>query len=110
MRDKNYQRIIPASVLPEVAHLLTRRLGYDATRRFITNLAIEKPPIVELVIQDYERIAAIINQYTDLRLDFADASILALAERLNITNVLTLDRRDFSVLRPKHCTHLELLP
>jgi uncharacterized protein len=35
---------------------------------------------------------------------------LALAERLNITRVLTLDRRDFQMIRPKHCSGFEILP
>lgn len=29
MRNKNYQRIIPAPILSEVSHLLTVRLGYE---------------------------------------------------------------------------------
>jgi predicted nucleic acid-binding protein len=36
--------------------------------------------------------------------------IVAIAERLNITRVLTLDRRDFQLIRPKHCSAFEILP
>lgn len=43
-------------------------------------------------------------------LDFVDALIVAIAERLNITRLLTLDRRDFQIIRPKHCNSFELLP
>jgi hypothetical protein len=35
---------------------------------------------------------------------------MALSERLNITQVCTVDRRDFSMFRPLHCDYLELLP
>jgi predicted nucleic acid-binding protein len=39
-----------------------------------------------------------------------DALIVAMAERLNIIRLLTLDRRDFQIIRPKHCGSFELLP
>ncbi|MFN4862237.1 MAG: VapC toxin family PIN domain ribonuclease, partial [Pseudanabaena sp.] len=44
------------------------------------------------------------------QLDFVDAVIVAIAERLRITRVLTLDRRDFSIMRPRHCDYFEILP
>jgi hypothetical protein len=41
----------------------------------------------------------------------ADCSrIAALSERLQVTRILTLDRRDFQILRPRHIDHFELLP
>jgi hypothetical protein len=39
-----------------------------------------------------------------------DASITAVAERLDITRILTLDQRDFRIIRPRHCDYFELLP
>lgn len=36
--------------------------------------------------------------------------LFAIAERLNITRILTLDRRDFQMIRPKHCVSFELFP
>lgn len=38
------------------------------------------------------------------------AAIVAIAERLNVRRILTLDRRHFSVIRPQHCAAFELLP
>jgi hypothetical protein len=35
---------------------------------------------------------------------------VGIAERLQITTVLTLDRRDFQLMRPKHCEAFRLLP
>jgi len=60
--------------------------------------------------EDYSRSAEIIRQYSDAKLDFVDTLIVAMAERLNITRVLTLDRRDFQLIRPKHCSAFEILP
>ena len=57
-----------------------------------------------------EAAAEILLQYSDAKLDFVDTLIVALAERLNITRVLTLDRGDFQLIRPKHCSAFEILP
>lgn len=50
------------------------------------------------------------RKYRDAELDFVDCCLTALAERLNITRICTFDRRDFSIIRPKHTDYLELLP
>ena len=36
--------------------------------------------------------------------------IMALAERLGITQIATFDRRDFNIDRPRYCESFELLP
>ncbi|MGH8933182.1 MAG: hypothetical protein ACRDZO_21765 [Egibacteraceae bacterium] len=56
------------------------------------------------------RAAELETQYESLRLGFVDASVIALCERLGETKVATLDKRDFSVVRPRHCDSLRLLP
>ncbi len=50
------------------------------------------------------------ERYSDLPLGAADASVVAVAERFHIADVLTLDTRDFSVVRPSHVPALTLLP
>ena len=102
--------LIPAATIPEASYVIGSRLGHAALRLFIRDLTATAPPIENLIFADYVRITEVMDTYADLRLDFVDASILALAERLNIRHILTLDRRDFSVLRPRHCEYLELLP
>jgi hypothetical protein len=39
-----------------------------------------------------------------------EVTVVATAERLKITRILTTDRRDFSLVRPRHCSAFELLP
>ena len=51
---------------------------------------------------DLGRIAALATRYRSLRPDFADLALLALAERQKLTQVLTVDNRDFSVYRMKN--------
>lgn len=102
--------LIPTAVLPEVTHILNRRYGHFAMRRFVARMqnpiyALESVPNIDLA-----RIVELLEQYSDARIDFADCSIVALAERLGIDTILTLDRRDFTIIRPKHIPHFTVLP
>ena len=54
--------------------------------------------------------ADLMDQYADFPLGAADASVVALAERLNTDLIVTIDRRHFGVVRPRHCEAFRLLP
>jgi predicted nucleic acid-binding protein len=56
------------------------------------------------------RAAQLVERYADLPLGTTDATVVALAERLDVREVATLDRRHFSVVRPDHVSALTLLP
>jgi len=56
------------------------------------------------------RVAETLEQYSDSRIDFVDAAVMALAERLSIETVFSVDRRDFGLYRPRHCAFFKLLP
>lgn len=56
------------------------------------------------------RVKEIMLHYATAKFDFVDCCIMALSERLEITQVGTLDKRDFGIFRPKHVSHLDLLP
>lgn len=60
--------------------------------------------------QDIRRARELINKYADARFDFVDTCLIAIAERLDIRRIRTLDRRDFTLVRPAHCDYFELLP
>lgn len=51
----------------------------------------------------------LVAQYADLPLGTIDASVVAIAERLEVTEIATLDRRHFSVVRPRHISAFTLL-
>ena len=59
---------------------------------------------------DLGRIRILMEQYADLPMDFADASLVILAERLRVFNIFTLDRRGFSVFRPRSAQAFEIFP
>ena len=54
--------------------------------------------------------AELVESYADLPLGGTDASVIALAERFGVTTLLSLDRRHFSVVRPRHVGAFDLLP
>ena len=81
-----------------------------AAADFVSTLANTELTLETPLSDDYLRAAEILRQYADARLDFVDALIVAQAERLNISRLLTLDRRDFNLIRPRHCLNFELLP
>jgi predicted nucleic acid-binding protein len=56
------------------------------------------------------RIAELVARDHDLPLGTVDASVVTLAERLGIEVIATLDRRYFTVVRPKHVRAFVLLP
>lgn len=79
-------------------------------RQFLKRLATSTVTLESLTLPDLERAIEILDVYADSRLDFVDSTIVAIAERLNITRILTLDRRDFTIIRPTHHAHFEILP
>ena len=99
-----------APVIAEAAWLIETRLGPAAEARFLTLVTSERFTIVDLTDVDYRRSIGLIARYTDLGLGFVDASIIAVAERLDSTTIATHNHRDFAVVRPAHCEAFELIP
>jgi uncharacterized protein len=101
---------LPQTVLAEVAYLLGRDAGVGIVVAFLNGLSKSRFRLTGLTDSDLKRVAEILSQYADSRIDFVDASVMAVAERYGITQVLTLDQRDFRLFRPRHCQAFELLP
>jgi predicted nucleic acid-binding protein len=102
--------IIPYVVLTEAAFLFRRAGGALRVAQFL-NALVKGSYRYEIVSpDDLARASSIMTQYANANLDFVDCCIMALSERLTVTQICTLDRRDFSMFRPVHCEYLELLP
>lgn len=102
--------VFPIPAITEVAYLIARDIGNDAAADFISSLSTTDLTLEAPTSEDYRRAAELLRQYADANLDFVDALIAGMAERLNIRTLLTLDRRDFQLMRPKHCEAFQLLP
>jgi predicted nucleic acid-binding protein len=107
---KQERIFLPQSTLAEVGYLLTREGGNRMAAHFLVNLPKSKYEVVALEAQDFARTAEILQQYSDARLDFVDATIIAVAERLKVSTVLTIDQQDFRLFRPRHTPYFEILP
>jgi predicted nucleic acid-binding protein len=94
----------------EVGYLLYREAGAEVESMFLESLAAGDVTPVDLTTDDYGRMAGLVRRHADLPLGTTDASVIAVTERLRLTEVGTLDRRHFSVVRPAHLTSLTLLP
>ncbi len=96
-------------VLTEAAYLV-RAARRDAPGSFVRDIVASVIELEHVSASDLTRVAELLDQYADLRLDFTDAVLIAVAERLAVTEIATLDRRDFSVVRPRHVDAFTLLP
>jgi predicted nucleic acid-binding protein len=102
--------ILPQSVLTESLYMLSRQGGNRLTASFLRALPSSKFNLEALTLEDIRRVAELLEKYADTRVDFVDASVAAVAERLNLIHILTIDRRDFSIIRPGHADFFTLLP
>ena len=100
--------VVPALCIAEVAHLLARDVGREAEAAFIARCASldVRAPIAE----DFIRMSAVMEQYFDFPLGAVDASVIAIAERLGASTIVTIDHRHFRAIRPKHVEAFTLLP
>lgn len=102
--------LVPVTVLPEVTYLLATRIGADAEAAFLQSIVNGELEVEPIEPEDIARAAELVGKYSDLRLGFVDASLVAIAERLGIRELLTTDRRHFSVVKPSHERRLVLAP
>ena len=97
-------------MVAEVGYLVGDRVGAMAEARFLQDLALGTLIGVDVEPGDWQRIAELVWTYRDMPLGTTDASIVAIAERLDVTQIATLDRRHFETVRPSHCEAFELVP
>jgi predicted nucleic acid-binding protein len=96
------------AVLTEATHLLSGvRGGPTACVDFFLRGGAVLVPSTSASLR---RVRALLNKYADLPMDYADATLVALAEELDTTFVFTTDRTDFSIYRLKDRRPFRVLP
>lgn len=108
LEDRRYRFVIPALVVAEATYLVGSRLGPKVEAQFLRGM--ETMDIEAPVSKDWRRIAELVERYADFPLGGADASVIALAERLGATAVITLDVRHFRAVRPRRGPSFRILP
>ena len=110
LRSEPAPFVVSPLVLAEACYLIGKFGSADNEATFLRAMGRHPFQLEALSTADLERMAELVAQYGDLRLGGTDASVVALGERLGLTRLATLNRRDFSVVRPRHTETFELLP
>lgn len=102
--------VVVAPTLVEVDYWVRKRLTPRVWEIFTEDIERGAYRLENLTPADIRRAASLEATYADLSLGFVDAAVITVCERLGERKVATLDQRHFSVVRPRHCPALELLP
>jgi hypothetical protein len=96
------------AVLTEATHLLGRVPG--GRRACLDFFLSGGAVLVPGSASSLRRCRELVERYADLPMDYADATLVALAEELDTNLVLTTDRRDFAVYRLGARRRFEVVP
>jgi hypothetical protein len=102
--------LVPEVALSEVAYLVGAHVGPSAEAQLAAALRDRELQAVATEPGDWVRITELVERYVDLPLGLVDATVVAVAERLRVSRLATLDRRHFAVVRPRHVDGFELVP
>jgi predicted nucleic acid-binding protein len=102
--------LVPVVLLVEVDYMLHSRLGADAARDFLGAVERGDFTLVPFLPADVVRCGELLTRYRDLEIGLADASVVAIAERLGIARLLCLDQHHFPAVTPRNFPHFILLP
>ena len=92
--------VIPVPVIVETDQLLHARMGAHAARLFLAALAAGEHEVAYLSAGLLRRAVEIDAGFGDLNLGFADAVVMAVAERQDLP-ILTFDFEHFRATRPR---------
>lgn len=102
--------VVPWVVIGELGYGLTTRLYPVQEAAFLRELGVGGWIMEPSTEQDLVRAGELVEKYGDWPLGTVDALIVAMAERLNVTTLFTLDRRHFGAIQPAHCERFEIVP
>lgn len=110
LTDSTEDLVVPALVLAELDYWCSRRLSPDAWLIFLDDVLAGAYRVEPPTPADLARCRDLQARYRDLALGVVDASVVALAERLEESKVASLDQRHFRAVRPTHVAALDVLP
>jgi len=96
-----------AAVLAELFHLLDSPRDFTAAWRFLRSGVVVVPPLGD---DDLPELEALMLRYQDHPMDFADATLVHLARRENLTTIFTVDHNDFETYRIEGKRRLRIVP
>jgi hypothetical protein len=102
--------VVSPYVVAELDYLVATRIGVDAELAVLRELSSGAWHLADFDAGNLERATAVIEKYRDQDIGLADASTVVLADQHRTTTILTLDRRQFEVLRPIGGGRFSILP
>lgn len=96
------------AVITEAAHLIKR--DPQSIQRLLAWIRTSELLVLPLNVDDMDGIAYVLARFADQALDFADATLMHLAEREGIETVFTIDHRHFGVYRTQRNKPLIIVP
>lgn len=97
-----------SAVLTELFHLLgDNARDVERAWTFIRSGAVTVVPISD---RDLPEIEALMRKYRDRPMDFADATLVQLAQREALSTIFTIDHDDFETYRISGRKRLRILP
>jgi uncharacterized protein len=88
--------IVPMGIMAKIGYMIEQRLGLRALDAFLNDLETGQFTL-DSGLEDVPRVRVLMSRYSSLPLGFADAVVIACAERFS-KSVLTLDQRHFTVV------------
>ncbi|MBM7788917.1 PIN domain-containing protein [Tenggerimyces flavus] len=104
------QLVVSPYVLTELDYLLRTRTGVDGELVLLRDVEAGAYDVEDLTLTEYRQAIQLIERYRDHNIGLADAANVVLAARHRTTRILTLDERDFRIIRPLWGDAFTVLP
>jgi predicted nucleic acid-binding protein len=110
LRGAGAPRLLSPFVLAELDYLLATRVSTRVQRAFLREVAAGAYRLEGFDSGDVAEANEVLDRYADLGVGLADASLVVLARRYRVTDILTLDERHFRVVRAIDDRPFRILP
>jgi uncharacterized protein len=88
--------VLPWAILPEVDYLLAEHIGREVEEMFVRDLGAGSWQVEWGTRADLQRANELLRQYAELEIGLVDAVVIAIAERLRVEAIATLDLHAFA--------------
>jgi predicted nucleic acid-binding protein len=96
LKDQAFRFVTTLAVITEVSHMLD--FNINAQIDFFEWVLRRGVILADITQDDFPRIITLIKKYNDLPMDFADASLVVVAEKTSLRSIISIDS-DFDIYR-----------
>ncbi len=110
LRDAAAPLLMSPFVLAELDYLISTRVSTGAARSLLDQVAAGAYRLESMDAADIGAAMTIMDRFAGLEVGLTDASLVVLADRYDVRDVLTLDERHFRSLRDSRGRPFRILP